>query len=159
MGDQKGPLVSYMGEVGQNNSAELYFLRPSATACSILSRTTRGDSKLRLLPTRWSTRQSCPRNNAIPPGGRCFLLRLPWPSGSPDANPIEKLWNLMKHRMSVHSRRPVKKDTLITAIREEWNRFTALEIRELTASLHAQVQAIHDAEGGHTHAVLGSSWC
>jgi hypothetical protein len=64
-----------------------------------------------------------------------FPYVFPWLAGSPDANPIEKLWNLMKQRISVRSRRPVKKDTLITAIREEWGRFTALEIGELTASL------------------------
>ena len=79
-----------------------------------------------------------------------FPYIFPWPAGSPDANPIEKLWNLMKQRISVRSPRPIKKDTLIAAIQEEWDRFSALEIGELTASLPARVRAIYDAGGGHT---------
>jgi transposase len=59
-----------------------------------------------------------------------FSYVFPWPAGSPDANPIEKLWDLMKQEVSV---RPTK-DTLIAAFLEEWDRLAALGIGELNAS-------------------------
>jgi transposase len=81
--------------------------------------------------------------NKYPQDASVFPYLFPWPAGSPDANPIEKFWSLMKQRIAA---RPTKKSALLVAIHEEWDSFTQQEIGNLTSSMLARVHAI----GGHT---------
>ncbi|CAF4772627.1 unnamed protein product, partial [Rotaria sp. Silwood2] len=47
------------------------------------------------------------------------VTTLPWPSHSPDANPIENLWSLLK--IKIASRKPKTIKDLKRAIYKEWN--------------------------------------
>jgi len=81
-------------------------------------------------------------------GMKDFLL--PWPASSPDMNPIEEIWRRMKMRIARRNPRPTKVVELRQAIQEEWDSITPDEVRSLVATMNARVQALLDAEGGHT---------
>ena len=48
------------------------------------------------------------------------IVRLHWPPQSPDLNPIENVWGLVKLRVA--QRHPKSMEALKKAIREEWKR-------------------------------------
>jgi hypothetical protein len=74
----------------------------------------------------------------------------PWPAVSPDMNPIEHIWQLMKGRIHRRVPRPVKRPTLIIAIQEEWDRITPEEVNELISSMPECIEVLRAAGGGHT---------
>ena len=45
---------------------------------------------------------------------------LPWPSRSPDLNPIENLWGILARRVYAHGKQYYTKMDLIEAIKREW---------------------------------------
>lgn len=47
-----------------------------------------------------------------------------WPASSPDLNPIEHVWRLMKDHIYRRSPRPTTNILLRQAIQEEWNHIT-----------------------------------
>jgi transposase len=73
---------------------------------------------------------------------------IPWPANSPDLNPIENIWAILKGRVSKHV--PVKREAVIQAIRIEWSRLTASNCARACQSMKARCQAVIEAEGGHT---------
>ncbi|KAH7933364.1 hypothetical protein HPB49_011921 [Dermacentor silvarum] len=59
---------------------------------------------------------------------------LKWPPVGADLNPMENIWGLVKRRLASRNLGSVTKDTLWTAVREEWD---ALRARpELVAALY-----------------------
>ena len=42
-----------------------------------------------------------------------------WPPNSPDLNPIENLWHILRSKVRKRNPRPMKKAELITALKEE----------------------------------------
>ncbi|KAF2488750.1 hypothetical protein BU16DRAFT_473320, partial [Lophium mytilinum] len=54
-----------------------------------------------------------------------------WPASSPDLNPIENLWKLIKERA-------------------EWDKITEEELEELIKSMPKRIQAVIAAQGGPT---------
>ena len=63
--------------------------------------------------------------------------KLDWPPNSPDFNPIERIWALMKQR--ILRRRGVEKITTVSEMREvlkeEWEKISIEEINELITRL------------------------
>jgi transposase len=72
---------------------------------------------------------------------------LTWPPYSPDLNPIENLWGLLKIR--VDSRKPKTKDELRIIAREEWNSISMDAVRNTILSLPARLEKVKAAEGGN----------
>lgn len=77
------------------------------------------------------------------------------PSFSPDLNPIENVWNIMKEKMQFFSpelngqRLP---DSRIRAIvQASWDLITDEHLKPLLVSMNFRCQAVLDANGGHTH--------
>ena len=70
---------------------------------------------------------------------------LPWPSQSPDANPIEHLWHELEKRLG--SRKPKNGDELFTMIENEWNNLPKSLLSDLVASVPCRLKAIRDAKG------------
>ena len=72
-----------------------------------------------------------------------------WPPNSPDLNPIEKFWKLMKKRL--HDRVPLAtgKWELYYAIREEWDKIAVEFMDELVKDMKNRCWAVIEAEGGH----------
>ena len=71
-----------------------------------------------------------------------------WPGNSPDLNPIENLWSQMKH-LQRHERA-----TLIAGLKriaqKVWDNITPAYLQSLYESMPRRMQAVVDAQGGHT---------
>src|SRR5271156_2492402 len=73
-----------------------------------------------------------------------------WPSSSPDLNPIENLWHIL--RSNIRKRKPLaltKKD-LIVALQEEWLRLDMDIVNYLCDSMPRRLQAVIEAKGCST---------
>ena len=71
-----------------------------------------------------------------------------WPANSPDLNPIENVWRLLKAR--VQRRYPKTKAELKQYITEEWERIELKDIKKYTSSMHERCEAVLKANGGPT---------
>ena len=73
---------------------------------------------------------------------------LPWPSLSPDLNPIENNWDVIDQR--IRSRVPLNIRVLERFVFKEWNGVAQLTLRNYIASMRCRCQAVVNANGGHT---------
>ena len=73
---------------------------------------------------------------------------LPWPPQSPDLNPCENLWSLMKGRLE--DREIHGLGELRLAAEQEFNRVTREDLQTLIESMPRRVQAVIAARGGTT---------
>lgn len=73
---------------------------------------------------------------------------LSWPANSPDLNPIENLWGIVKRKMA--NLRPSNKAELKTAIETTWATITPAQCHKLISSMPRRVQAVIDAGGAPT---------
>ena len=73
---------------------------------------------------------------------------LPWPANSPDLNPMENLWGLVKRRMS--KEQPSTQEELKGAIRRAWNSVTPEDCYHLVSSMPRRIQAVIAAKGAAT---------
>lgn len=68
-----------------------------------------------------------------------------WPSQSPDLNPIENLWRILK--INVHKRKPNNMDDLKTFCFEEWNRITPETCKKFTENYAKRLLAVKQNKG------------
>ena len=68
-----------------------------------------------------------------------------WPSNSPDANPIENLWSVIKRR--VEKRRPSNLKELNKFLHDEWNKVDMLIINNLIKSMKSRCLALIESKG------------
>ena len=76
------------------------------------------------------------------------LIILNWPANSPDLNPIENIWSLLKNRIGKHF--PKTREEVKAAVEKEWNLLKDTEMFDFVKSMKERLQAVIDAEGGHT---------
>lgn len=70
---------------------------------------------------------------------------LSWPPQSPDLNPIEHLWSILKRKIREHS--ITSKETLKNCLIQEWNAITPEECKMLVSSLPKRIRAVIKAKG------------
>ena len=72
---------------------------------------------------------------------------LPWPSMSPDQNPIENVWRLMKINMAKKKIRTLSglKSNLV----KEWNRLPKDLAANLAHSMKNRIEALIEANGNY----------
>ena len=84
----------------------------------------------------------------------CGYHQLPWLLNSPDLNLIENLWLLLKRnlkkRFSKLDHRPHSASEFFLAAQEEWDVIDQASVDDFIDSMPHQIQAVIDADGGHT---------
>ena len=76
---------------------------------------------------------------------------LDWPGNSPDLNPIEKLWTVLKDKVS--EKQPASAKELVDAIKTVWvHEFSAEYCRSLVESMPKRLETIIKAKGGQQNA-------
>ena len=79
------------------------------------------------------------------------LELMKWPSQSPDLNPIEHMWTLLKKRLgSQYNDIPSSMRALAERTREQWGEITPQACQDLIESMPRRVAAVIKAKGGHT---------
>ena len=73
---------------------------------------------------------------------------LPCPANSPDLNPMENLWGLVKRILS--RKRPSTQEELKDAIRKTWNSVTSEDCYRLVSSMARRIQTVIAAKGAAT---------
>jgi hypothetical protein len=68
-----------------------------------------------------------------------------WPSNSPDLNPIENLWSIIKRR--VEKRKPKNLKELDTFLHEEWHNIDIQILTNLVRSMKDRLIAVIEANG------------
>ena len=75
---------------------------------------------------------------------------LTWPAQSPDLNPIENLWAILKQKRHDVDLRPSNEQQLWQVCREAWDLITPADCRKLVQSMPARIKAVIKAKGGAT---------
>ena len=75
---------------------------------------------------------------------------LPWPSQSPDLNPIEKLWSILESGLRKHKPGPSNIQELEKIVIEEWKSIPKEIYQNLISSMPSRIQAVISANGDHT---------
>jgi len=79
------------------------------------------------------------------------VVSMEWPAFSPDLNPIETLWNIMKDWLATHyPSRNASYDQLRDHVNEAWEAIGAETLRDLIATMPQRCQDVIDADGGPT---------
>ena len=73
-----------------------------------------------------------------------------WPANSPDLNPIENLWHIIRSNIRKRKTQPQNKKELEIALMEEWKKLDIEIINTLILSMPRRLQAVIEVRGGDT---------
>ncbi len=73
---------------------------------------------------------------------------LDWPANSPDLNPIETLWDIVKRKM--RNKRPKNANELKASVKETWASIPPQQCHKLTTSMPRRIEAVIKAKGAPT---------
>ncbi len=73
---------------------------------------------------------------------------LDWPVNSPDLNPRENLWGIVKRKMS--NKRPKNADELKATVKETWASIPPQQCHKLITSMPRRIEAVIKAKGAPT---------
>ena len=78
------------------------------------------------------------------------ISTLPWPSKSPDLNPIEHLWDFLKRKIERQDRPPQTLAELRQSIIFQWQQIPPELVRNLVSSLPSRLAAVRISNGWYT---------
>ena len=73
-----------------------------------------------------------------------------WPPYSPDLNPIENVWSLIKRKLMSEFPVAANPDELIEQVNEIWNSFSSEFAYKMCGNYKNRLQAVVKAQGGYT---------
>ncbi len=76
------------------------------------------------------------------------VTMLDWPANSPDLNPIENLWDIVKRKM--RDTRPNNADDLKATVKETWASIPPQQCHKLITSMPRRIEAVIKAKGAPT---------
>jgi hypothetical protein len=83
-----------------------------------------------------------------------MINKLEWPTNSPDLNPIENMWKILKdvvqNPIQYGRDNPRSLEEFQGVIESEWKIFSGDNLLYLCQSMPRRLQAVIDAKGGHT---------
>ena len=71
---------------------------------------------------------------------------LPWPSKSPDLNPIEHIWDELDRRVRQRPHKPITLPELRQALQDEWNNLPQAVISTVIAAMRRRCHDVVDAD-------------
>ena len=77
------------------------------------------------------------------------MTKITWPTNSPDLNPIENVWMILKDHVQ-NRPRPKNKEEMIQSIERAWEDISMETLEILIASMPCRMKAIIDAGGNST---------
>ncbi|GFU86258.1 transposable element Tcb2 transposase [Trichonephila clavipes] len=78
------------------------------------------------------------------------IQRMEWPACSPDLNPIEPVWDMLRRRIAARPKPPATVRDLEIALLEEWNSIPQSLIDIFIASMANRCAAVLAVRGDHT---------
>lgn len=78
------------------------------------------------------------------------IIPMIWPASSPDLNPIEGVWLLIKERIRAMENPPRTKDEMRAAMWLQWELLETEDFLHFIDSMPQRVAAVIAANGGHT---------
>lgn len=72
---------------------------------------------------------------------------LPWPSQSPDCNPIENVWALMK--LKINGQPPTSTNNFVARIKKEWKKLSSEFAEKLVSSMENRVKLLIERKGDY----------
>ena len=75
------------------------------------------------------------------------IVVISWPPFSPDLNPIERVWHIMKNYLQDNYPENMSYDRLRKAVKDAWEKIGRVELEELINSMQARCQAVIDTKG------------
>ncbi|RPD70494.1 hypothetical protein L226DRAFT_470191 [Lentinus tigrinus ALCF2SS1-7] len=81
---------------------------------------------------------------------RLGIHTLTHPPNSPDLNPIEPLWGLLKTRVSAQRKSRESLDALWEVAQSVWAEISEEDLRRVMGSMPARVKAVRKAQGMHS---------
>lgn len=75
---------------------------------------------------------------------------LDWPSMSPDLNPIENLWSILKRQLNQYDSEPNGMSELWDRVEHEWSKISQETCKKLIESMPRRIYAVIKAKGSYT---------
>ncbi len=73
---------------------------------------------------------------------------LDWPANSPDLNPIENIWGIVKRK--IRDTRPNNADDMKATVKETWASIPPQQCHTLITSMQRRIEAVIKAKGAPT---------
>lgn len=73
-----------------------------------------------------------------------------WPAQSPDLNPIENVWSILKNAVHRRRIRPRTVEDMLIALNEEWRAVSQIYLEKLINGMSERLKDVITNKGGHT---------